>query len=151
MAAAVIARRIAALPPHERGNLTERSSSFYTSKPHEEQQAEELLKEFYEEEFDPVRSMLQDIPEHEVKQSFFDHKVANLPASVPFCTVFCDRRRLQSRKWEDLFLRIRRWRRIYQQLLKLQRDEVRKAMVVGSAWQMLLLIEEEYHHHKRGV
>ncbi|CAM6053746.1 unnamed protein product [Sphagnum tenellum] len=75
MAAAVIARRIAALPPHERGNLTERSSSFYTSKPHEEQQAEELEKEFYEEEFDPVRFMLQDIPEHEVKQSFFDHKV----------------------------------------------------------------------------
>ncbi|CAM6044118.1 unnamed protein product [Sphagnum compactum] len=75
MAAAVIARRIAALPPHERGNLTERSGSFYTSKPHEEQQAEELEKEFYEEEFDPVRYMLQDIPEHEVKQSFFDHKV----------------------------------------------------------------------------
>jgi hypothetical protein len=50
-----------------------------------------------------------------------------------------------------LFLRIRRWRRLYQQLLKLQRDEVRKAMVVGSAWQMLLLIEEEYHHHERGV
>jgi hypothetical protein len=94
--------------------------------------------------------MLQDILEHEVKQSFFDHKVANLPTSVPFCTVFCDRRRLQSRKWEDLFLRIRRWRRIYQQLLKLQRDEVKKAMVVGSAWQMLLLIEE-YHHHERGV
>jgi hypothetical protein len=75
MAAAVIARRIAALPPHERGNLTEHSGSFYTSKPHEEQQAEELEKEFYEEEFDPVRYMLQDIPEHEVKQSFFDHKV----------------------------------------------------------------------------
>jgi hypothetical protein len=49
MAAAVIAKRIAALPPHERGNLTERSGSFYTSKPHEEQQAEELQKEFYEE------------------------------------------------------------------------------------------------------
>jgi hypothetical protein len=51
MAAAVIARRIAALPPHERGNLTERSGSgsFYTSKPHEEQQTEELEKEFYEE------------------------------------------------------------------------------------------------------
>jgi hypothetical protein len=26
--------------------------------------------------------MLQDIPEHEVKQSFFAHKVANLPASA---------------------------------------------------------------------
>jgi hypothetical protein len=58
-------------------------------------------------------------------------------------------------EWEDLSLRIRRWRRLYQQLLKLQRDEVRKAMVVGSALQMLLLIEEEeeeeYHHHERGV
>jgi hypothetical protein len=61
-------------------------------------------------------------------------------------------------EWVDLFLTIRRWRRLYQQLLKLQRDEVRKAMVVGSALQMLLLIEEEEeeeeeesHHHERGV
>ncbi|CAK9192605.1 unnamed protein product [Sphagnum troendelagicum] len=120
MAAAVIARRIAALPPHERGNLTERSSSFYTSKPHEEQQAEELQKEFYEEEFDPVRFMLQDIPKHEVKQSFFDHKVANLPASAHcheiivfendqlvrgFCNLKTSQRSCQSKLWNIM----RRW------------------------------------------
>jgi len=100
MAAAVIARRIAALPPHERGNLTERSSSFYTSKPHEEQQAEELQKEFYEEEFDPVRSMLQDIPEHEVKQSFSTTRLVR-----GFCSLKTSQRSCQSKLWNIM----RRW------------------------------------------
>jgi hypothetical protein len=46
-AAAAVARKIAALPPHERLSLTERPGSVYTTRPRGEP-AEELEQVFYE-------------------------------------------------------------------------------------------------------
>lgn len=63
-AAAAVARALAGIPPHQRLTLpssSEELSSIYGSRPHNEV-LEELEEDFYEEEFDPVRHVLEHIP-----------------------------------------------------------------------------------------
>ncbi|KAM1447730.1 hypothetical protein ACFXTO_006795 [Malus domestica] len=67
-AAAAVARAIAGLPPHQRFSLSSSSeelSSIYGSK-HHGQEVEEIEEEFYEENFDPVRHILEHIPSEKV-------------------------------------------------------------------------------------
>ncbi|KAL2541061.1 Vacuolar protein sorting-associated protein [Abeliophyllum distichum] len=75
-AAAAVARIIAGLPPHQRHNLSSSSeelSSIYGSRP-QGQVVDELEEEFYEEEFDPVRHVLEHIPTEESELSYFEEK-----------------------------------------------------------------------------
>lgn len=77
-AAAVIARAISALPPHQRHSLSSSSgelTSIYGSRPRG-QVVEELEEEFYEEEFDPVRHFLEHIPYEEIEVAYFEEKAA---------------------------------------------------------------------------
>uniref|UniRef100_A0A5B7BLV1 Putative syndetin isoform X1 n=1 Tax=Davidia involucrata TaxID=16924 RepID=A0A5B7BLV1_DAVIN len=77
-AAAAIARALAGLPPHQRYSLSSSSeelSSIYGSRPHG-QVVEELEEEFYEEEFDPVRHVLEHIPSEENELAYFEEKAA---------------------------------------------------------------------------
>ncbi|KAA8544155.1 hypothetical protein F0562_022209 [Nyssa sinensis] len=77
-AAAAIARALAGLPPHQRHSLSSSSeelSSIYGSRPHG-QVVEELEEEFYEEEFDPVRHILEHIPSEENELAYFEEKAA---------------------------------------------------------------------------
>lgn len=74
-AAAVAARVLAGLPPHQRNNLSTSSdelSSIYGSRPLA-QLLEELEEEYYEEDFDPVRHVLKHIPE-ENEVAYFEEK-----------------------------------------------------------------------------
>lgn len=76
-AAAAVARTIASLPPHQRLNLPsslEGSSSIYGGRPHGDK-VEELDDRFYEQEFDPVRHMLEYLPSEDVDQKYFEVKV----------------------------------------------------------------------------
>lgn len=76
-AAAAVARTIASLPPHQRLNLPsslEGSSSIYGGRPHGDK-VEELDDQFYEQEFDPVRHMLENLPSEDVDQKYFEGKV----------------------------------------------------------------------------
>nr|CAB3500231.1 unnamed protein product [Digitaria exilis] len=73
-AAAAAARAIAGLPPHERINLPSNSEdlvSIYGSNPQGEP-VEELEEVFYEEEFDPIKYILQSIPEEGGDATYFD-------------------------------------------------------------------------------
>ncbi|XP_060169687.1 uncharacterized protein LOC132600494 isoform X2 [Lycium barbarum] len=73
-AAAALARVLAGLPPHQRYNLSSSSeelSSIYGSKP-PGQVVEELEEEFYEEEFDPVRHILEHIPSEESELAYLE-------------------------------------------------------------------------------
>ncbi|XP_027084711.1 uncharacterized protein [Coffea arabica] len=77
-AAAVAARVLASLPPHQRYSLassSEELSSIYGSKP-DGQVIEELEEEFYEEEFDPVRYVLEHISCEENELAYFEEKAA---------------------------------------------------------------------------
>lgn len=77
-AAAAVARIIAGLPPHQRHNLSSSSeelSSIYGSRP-QGQVVDELEEEFYEEEFDPVRHVLEHIPTEDSELSYFEEKAA---------------------------------------------------------------------------
>ncbi|KAL6566889.1 hypothetical protein OROMI_015293 [Orobanche minor] len=77
-AAAAVARALAGLPPHQRHNLSSSSeelSSIYGSKP-QGQAVDELEKEFYEEEFDPVRYILEQSPSEEYEATYFEEKAA---------------------------------------------------------------------------
>ncbi|KAI3450647.1 hypothetical protein Pfo_007312 [Paulownia fortunei] len=77
-AAAAVARVLAGLPPHQRHNLSSSSeelSSIYGSRP-QGQAVDELEKEFYEEEFDPVRHILEQIPSEENEPAYFEEKAA---------------------------------------------------------------------------
>uniref|UniRef100_A0A0D9XM42 Syndetin C-terminal domain-containing protein n=1 Tax=Leersia perrieri TaxID=77586 RepID=A0A0D9XM42_9ORYZ len=72
-AAAAAARAIAGLPPHEKISLPSNSEdlvSIYGSNP-QGQAVDELEEVFYEEEFDPIKYILQSIPE-EGDSSYFD-------------------------------------------------------------------------------
>ncbi|KAF0928586.1 hypothetical protein E2562_006030 [Oryza meyeriana var. granulata] len=72
-AAAAAARAIAGLPPHEKISLPSDSEdlvSIYGSNP-QGQAVDELEEVFYEEEFDPIKYILQNIPE-EGDSSYFD-------------------------------------------------------------------------------
>ncbi|XP_057479947.1 uncharacterized protein LOC130767184 [Actinidia eriantha] len=76
VAAAAVARVLAGLPPHQRHNLSSSSeelSSIYGSRP-QGQVVEELEDEFYEEDFDPVRHVLENIPSEENDVAYFEEK-----------------------------------------------------------------------------
>uniref|UniRef100_A0A7N0U890 Syndetin n=1 Tax=Kalanchoe fedtschenkoi TaxID=63787 RepID=A0A7N0U890_KALFE len=73
-AAAAVARALASLPPHQRFNLSSSSeelSSIYGSK-HPGEVVEELEEAFYEEEFDPVRHVIEHIPSDENELTYFE-------------------------------------------------------------------------------
>ncbi|KAL5580161.1 hypothetical protein UlMin_012603 [Ulmus minor] len=73
-AAAAVARALAGLPPHQRFSLSSSSeelSSIYGSRPHG-QVVEEVEEDFYEEEFDPVRHILEHIPDEENELEYFE-------------------------------------------------------------------------------
>ncbi|XP_076887217.1 uncharacterized protein LOC143537306 isoform X2 [Bidens hawaiensis] len=77
-AAATIARALASIPPHQRQNISSSSeelSSIYGSEP-SNQALEELEEEFYEEEFDPVRHTLENLPYEESDLAYFEGKAA---------------------------------------------------------------------------
>ncbi|KVI09299.1 Protein of unknown function DUF2451, C-terminal, partial [Cynara cardunculus var. scolymus] len=77
-AAATIARALASIPPHHRQNISsssEQLSSIYGSE-HRDQVLEELEEEFYEEEFDPVRHALENIPSEENDHAYFERKAS---------------------------------------------------------------------------
>nr|XP_043631842.1 syndetin [Erigeron canadensis] len=77
-AAAAIARALASIPPHQRQNISSSSeelSSMYGSEPGGEV-LEKLEEEFYEEEFDPVRHTLENIPSEESDLAYFEGKAA---------------------------------------------------------------------------
>ncbi|KAM1309939.1 hypothetical protein ACFX13_006718 [Malus domestica] len=77
-AAAAVARAIAGLPPHQRFSLSSSSeelSSIYGSK-HHGQEVEEIEEEFYEENFDPVRHILEHIPSEESELAYFEKQAA---------------------------------------------------------------------------
>ncbi|KAH7838359.1 hypothetical protein Vadar_025411 [Vaccinium darrowii] len=76
VAAAAVARAIAGLPPHQRHSFSSSSeelSSIYGSRPHGEV-VEEIEEEFYEEDFDPVRHVLEHIPSEENDLAYFEEK-----------------------------------------------------------------------------
>ncbi|XP_020215445.1 syndetin isoform X1 [Cajanus cajan] len=77
-AAAAVARALAGLPPHQRYSLSSSSeelSSIYGSRP-QGQVVEELEGEFYEEDFDPVRHVLEHIPAEENELTYFEKQAA---------------------------------------------------------------------------
>lgn len=70
-AAAAVAHALAGLPPHERSSLP--SNSIYGSR-FQGQVIEELEEDFYQEDFDPVRHVLENIPSEENDVTYFDQK-----------------------------------------------------------------------------
>ncbi|XP_031111672.1 syndetin isoform X3 [Ipomoea triloba] len=87
-AAAAVARVLAGLPPHQRHNLSSSSeelsseelSSIYGSKP--SKVLDDLEEEFYEEDFDPVRHVLEHIPTDENELAYFEEKAASRLAQL---------------------------------------------------------------------
>ncbi|KAK1409966.1 hypothetical protein QVD17_36497 [Tagetes erecta] len=77
-AAATIARALASIPPHQRHNISSSSeelSSIYGSEPSKEV-LDELEEEFYEEEFDPVRHTLENLPSEQSDLAYFEGKAS---------------------------------------------------------------------------
>lgn len=77
-AAAVVARALAGLPPHQRYSLSSSSeelSSIYGSRP-QVQVVEDLEEDFYEEDFDPVSHILEHIPPEENDLEYFEKQAA---------------------------------------------------------------------------
>ncbi|KAL1544406.1 syndetin-like isoform X1 [Salvia divinorum] len=76
-AAAAVARILAGLPPHQRHNFSssDELSFMYGSRP-QGQTVDELEKEFYGEEFDPVRHILEQIPSEENEPAYFEEQAA---------------------------------------------------------------------------
>ncbi|KAL6204913.1 hypothetical protein ACLB2K_022180 [Fragaria x ananassa] len=78
-AAAVVARAIAGLPPHQRYGLSSSSeelSSIYASRQQHGEEVEEIEEVFYEEDFDPVRHILEHIPSEESELAYFEREAA---------------------------------------------------------------------------
>ncbi|KAJ7561332.1 hypothetical protein O6H91_03G024200 [Diphasiastrum complanatum] len=76
-AAAAVARSLAALPPHERLTLPTTSGgspSVYGNTSHR-QEIEDLDEDFFEQEFDPVRHLLEQLPKEDFDQKFLDVKI----------------------------------------------------------------------------
>ncbi|KAK6936136.1 Vacuolar protein sorting-associated protein 54, N-terminal [Dillenia turbinata] len=78
-AAAAVARALAGVPPHERFSLPSSSaelSSIYssTSSRPQGQVVEELEEVYYEEDFDPIRHILEHIPSEEDELTYFEEK-----------------------------------------------------------------------------
>ncbi|XP_039024149.1 syndetin-like isoform X1 [Hibiscus syriacus] len=73
-AAAAVARALSGLPADQRYNLpssSEELMSIYGSKP-PSQIVEEIEEEFYEEEFDPIKHILEHIPSEEYELEYFE-------------------------------------------------------------------------------
>ncbi|XP_024374840.1 uncharacterized protein [Physcomitrium patens] len=73
-AAALVARKLATLPPHERVSLSGGAGSIYAARLRGEP-PEKLEEVFYEDKFDPVRHLLEHIPAEGVNQGYFDGQV----------------------------------------------------------------------------
>lgn len=74
VAAAAVARALAGLPPHQRYSLSSSSeelSSIYGSRSNDPV-VEELEDEFYEEDFDPIRHVLEHVPSEENELTYFE-------------------------------------------------------------------------------
>ncbi|XP_031385734.1 syndetin [Punica granatum] len=77
-AAAAVARALAGLPPHQRYSLSSSStelSSIYGTRPSGEV-VPEPEDDFYEEEFDPVRYILEHAPSEETELAYFEKQAA---------------------------------------------------------------------------
>ncbi|KAJ3681911.1 hypothetical protein LUZ60_014484 [Juncus effusus] len=75
-AAAAVARALAALPPHQRISLPSSSEnlvSIYGSSP-QAQNVEELEDDFFSEEFDPVKYILDNIPSEDSDSTYFERQ-----------------------------------------------------------------------------
>lgn len=78
-AAAAVAHALAGLPPHQRFNLSSSSEelrSIYGIGIRSQGQVVELEEDFYEEDFDPVRHILEHIPSDENDLTFFEKQAA---------------------------------------------------------------------------
>ncbi|XP_058077735.1 uncharacterized protein LOC131226076 isoform X2 [Magnolia sinica] len=78
VAAAAVARALAGLPPHQRFTLpsgSEELVSIYGTRPRG-QIIEDLEEDFYNEDFDPVRHVLEHIPSEEDDLTYFEKKAA---------------------------------------------------------------------------
>lgn len=73
-AAAAAARALAGLPPHERIALTSNSKEFASIYGIKDQPLEELEEEFYEEDFDAVKYILEHIQCEESDATYFEKK-----------------------------------------------------------------------------
>ncbi|KAK8940988.1 hypothetical protein KSP39_PZI009858 [Platanthera zijinensis] len=73
-AAAAAARALAGLPPHERIALTSNSKEFTSIYGTNDQPLEEIEEEFYEEDFDPVKYILEHIQGEESDAAYFEKK-----------------------------------------------------------------------------
>ncbi|KAH0461467.1 hypothetical protein IEQ34_009042 [Dendrobium chrysotoxum] len=73
-AAAAAARALAGLPPHERIALTSNSEDFTFLYGSKDQTLEVLEEEFYEEDFDPVKYILEHIQSEESDTVYFEKK-----------------------------------------------------------------------------
>ncbi|XP_065865505.1 uncharacterized protein [Euphorbia lathyris] len=77
-AAAAVARVIAALPPHQRLSLPSSSEglrAIYGTRSYVDP-VEELEEDFYEEDFDPVKHILEHIPSEENELEYFEKQAA---------------------------------------------------------------------------
>ncbi|WCJ41648.1 Syndetin [Euphorbia peplus] len=77
-AAAAVARVIASLPPHQRLSLPSSSEglrAIYGTRTHVDS-VEELEKDFYDEDFDPVKHILEHIPFEENELEYFEKQAA---------------------------------------------------------------------------
>ncbi|KAG6760651.1 hypothetical protein POTOM_033826 [Populus tomentosa] len=75
-AAAAVARVLAGMPPHQRFNLpssSEELQSIYGSRI-QGHMVEELGEDFYEEDFDPVRHILEHVPSEENELMYFEEQ-----------------------------------------------------------------------------
>ncbi|KAI5575748.1 hypothetical protein BDE02_09G001200 [Populus trichocarpa] len=75
-AAAAVARVLAGMPPHQRFNLpssSEELRSIYGSRI-QGPMVEELEEDFYEEDFDPVRHILEHVPSEENELMYFEEQ-----------------------------------------------------------------------------
>ncbi|XP_048631858.1 syndetin isoform X1 [Brassica napus] len=73
-AAAAVARALAALPPDQRLSISSTAtelSSIYGNRP-PPQDVEELEQGFYEEDFDPVRHILENVPDDQSDLAYFE-------------------------------------------------------------------------------
>ncbi|KAJ8512216.1 hypothetical protein OPV22_002650 [Ensete ventricosum] len=75
-AAAAVARALAGTPPHEKISFSSTSEEvllIYGSRS-QGQTIDELEEDFYEEDFDPVRYILENVPSEETDATYFDKK-----------------------------------------------------------------------------
>lgn len=77
-AAAAVARILAGLPPHQRINLASSSAELNSIYGNEDQDqlVQELEDEFYEEDFDPVKHILEHLPSEETELEYLEEQAS---------------------------------------------------------------------------